>query len=430
MLPNWTLNDWLTFQEQQHSQAIDLGLDRVRDMAQRLGLLSPQALTITVAGTNGKGSSTATFSAIYTAADYRTGWYSSPHLLRYNERICIDNRPVGDDLLVEAFQAIYAKLEGLTLSYFEWGTLAALWLFKQHNCQVQVLEVGLGGRLDAVNVIDADAALITPIDLDHQAWLGNDRATIAKEKAGVLRTHQVAVCSDPNPEQSLLDYADQLAVPLALMFKDFHYQRLDAQTWQWQGLGKVLELPQPKLLGEFQLANVSGVVMLVQALQEKLPVSEEQLAQGLQDIQLVGRLDYRQLSTTRWLFDVAHNPQSIRALADYCATHLKHQTIVMVFSALSDKEIAPMVAQLSPYIDRWFVAVLPSPRAASHQQLVTSLTSIAADKLVWCDSIEQAFEQAQQQPYSVLRLVTGSFVTVEQGLRWWQQQVEHESQSE
>lgn len=430
MLPNWTLNDWLTFQEQQHSQAIDLGLDRVRDMAQRLGLLSPQALTITVAGTNGKGSSTAALSAIYTAAGYRTGWYSSPHLLRYNERICIDNRPVGDDLLVEAFQAIYAQLQGLTLSYFEWGTLAALWLFKQHNCQVQVLEVGLGGRLDAVNVIDADAALITPIDLDHQAWLGNDRATIAKEKAGVLRTHQVAVCSDPNPEQSLLDYADQLAVPLALMLKDFHYQRLDAQTWQWQGLGKVLELPLPKLLGEFQLANVSGVVMLVQALQEKLPVSEEQLAQGLQDIQLVGRLDYRQLGATRWLFDVAHNPQSIRALADYCATHLKQQTIVMVFSALSDKEIAPMVAQLSPYIDRWFVAVLPSPRAASHQQLVASLTSIAADKLVWCYSIEQAFEQAQQQPESVLRLVTGSFVTVEQGLRWWQQQVEHESQSE
>lgn len=430
MLPNWTLNDWLTFQEQQHSQAIDLGLDRVRDMAQRLGLLSPQALTITVAGTNGKGSSTAALSAIYTAAGYRTGWYSSPHLLRYNERICIDNRPVGDDLLVEAFQAIYAQLQGLTLSYFEWGTLAALWLFKQNNCQVQVLEVGLGGRLDAVNVIDADAALITPIDLDHQAWLGNDRATIAKEKAGVLRTHQVAVCSDPNPEQSLLDYADQLAVPLALMLKDFHYQRLDAQTWQWQGLGKVLELPLPKLLGEFQLANVSGVVMLVQALQEKLPVSEEQLAQGLQDIQLVGRLDYRQLGATRWLFDVAHNPQSIRALADYCATHLKQQTIVMVFSALSDKEIAPMVAQLSPYIDRWFVAVLPSPRAASHQQLVASLTSIAADKLVWCYSIEQAFEQAQQQPESVLRLVTGSFVTVEQGLRWWQQQVEHESQSE
>lgn len=417
-----SLDDWLAFQEQQHSQTIDLGLERVRQMAQRLRLLSPTALTITVAGTNGKGSSTAALSAIYTTAGYRTGWYSSPHLLRYNERICIDNQPVSDALLVQAFEAIYAQLEGLTLSYFEWGTLAALWLFKQQACQVQVLEVGLGGRLDAVNVIDADAALITPIDLDHQAWLGNDRASIAKEKAGILRAHQVAVCSDPNPEKSLLDYASNLGVPLALMSKDYHYQRLDAQTWQWQGLNKRLRLPQPKLLGEFQLANLSGVLMLVQALQSKLPVTDEQIAQGLQAIQLVGRLDYRQLADAPWLFDVAHNPQSIRALADYCATHLKNRSIAMVFSALSDKEIAPMVAQLSPYIDRWYVAVLPSPRAASQAQLQQALAILPDEQLVWCDSIEQACERAQQQPAEVLRLVTGSFVTVEQGLRWWQQQ--------
>ncbi len=423
MVQHWSLNEWLAFQEQQHSQAIDLGLDRVRQMAHRLGLLSPTALTITVAGTNGKGSSTAALSAIYTTAGYRTGWYSSPHLLDYNERICIDNQPVSDALLVQAFQAIYAQLEGLTLSYFEWGTLAALWLFKQQACQIQVLEVGLGGRLDAVNVIDADAALITPIDLDHQAWLGNDRASIAKEKAGILRAHRVAVCSDPNPEKSLLAYADQLGVPLLLMSKDYHYQRIDAQTWQWQGLNKRLQLPQPKLLGEFQLANLSGVLMLVQFLQSKLAVADEQIARGLQAIQLVGRLDYRQLTGAHWLFDVAHNPQSIRALADYCATHLKYQSINMVFSALSDKEIAPMVAQLSPYIDRWYVAVLSSPRAASRAQLQQALAMLSDEQLVWCDSIEQACERAQQQPTEVLRLVTGSFVTVEHALRWWQKQM-------
>jgi len=423
MLPNCSLNDWLAFQEQQHSQTIDLGLGRVRQMAQRLDLLSPTALTITVAGTNGKGSSTAALSAIYTAAGYRTGWYSSPHLLRYNERICIDNQPVSDALLVQAFQAIYAQLEGLTISYFEWGTLAALWLFRQQACQVQVLEVGLGGRLDAVNVIDADAVLITPIDLDHQAWLGNDRASIAKEKAGILRAHQVAVCSDPDPEKSLLDCANKLGVFLALMSKDYHYQRLDVQTWQWQGLNKRMRLPQPKLLGEFQLANLSGVLMLVQALQSMLAVTDQQIEQGLQTIQLVGRLDYRQLAGSRWLFDVAHNPQSIRALVDYCATHLKHQSIVLVFSALSDKEIAPMVAQLSPYIDRWFVAQLSSPRAASRAQLQQALAILPDEQLVWCDSIEQACERAEQQSTEVLRLVTGSFVTVEQGLRWWQQQM-------
>lgn len=422
MYSSWSLNEWLAFQEQQHSQVIDLGLERVRLMAHRLALITPNALTITVAGTNGKGSSTACLSAIYTAAGYRTGWYSSPHLLRYNERICIDNQPVNDDLLIQAFQAIYAQLEGLTLSYFEWGTLAALWLFKQQGCQVQVLEVGLGGRLDAVNVIDADAALITPIDLDHQAWLGNDRASIAKEKAGILRVHQVAVCSDPNPEQSLLDYADRLGVSLALMPQNYHYQRIDAQSWQWQGLGKLLHLPQPSLLGEFQLANVSGVIMLVQALQAKLPVSDQQLAQGLQTIQLVGRLDYRELHQHRWLFDVAHNPQSIGALAQYCATELKNQSIAMVFSALSDKDIVPMVAQLAPYIERWFVAVLSGARAASREQLAQALALLPAEQVIWCDSIEQACAQAQQEPQQRLRLVSGSFVTVEQGLRWWQTQ--------
>ena len=197
---------------------------------------------------------------------------------------------------------------------------------------------------------------------------------------------------------------------------------MDAQTWQWQGLNKRLQLPQPKLLGEFQLANVSGVITLVQALQSKLPVTDEQIAQGLQAIQLVGRLDYRQVAYAPWLFDVAHNPQSIRALADYCATHLKHQSIALVFSALSDKEIAPMVAQLAPYVERWFVAVLSSPRAASRAQLQQALAMLPDEQLVWCDSIEQACERAQQQPVGVLRLVAGSFVTVEQGLRWWQQQ--------
>jgi dihydrofolate synthase / folylpolyglutamate synthase len=430
MLLDWSLNDWLAFQEQQHAKVIDLGLVRVHQMAQRLGLLSPKALTITVAGTNGKGSSTAALSAIYTAAGYRTGWYSSPHLLRYNERICIGNQPVSDEFIVKAFQAIYAQLEGLTLSYFEWGTLAALWLFKQQACQIQVLEVGLGGRLDAVNVIDADAALITPIDLDHQAWLGNDRATIAKEKAGILRTHQVAVCSDPHPETSLLDYANQLGVSLIFMSKDYGFKRIDAQTWQWQGSDKVLRLPQPKLLGEFQLANMSGVVMLVQALQSMLSVTESQLAVGLQTIQLVGRLDYRQLAASRWLFDVAHNPQSIGALAEYCATQLKKTSASIVFSGLSDKAIAPMVERLAPYIQKWFVAVLPSPRAANREQLAEALSLIAPEDLVWCDSIEQACERAQQQPAEILRLVSGSFVTVELGLRWWQQQVRDESQSE
>jgi len=426
MSSSWTLNDWLAFQEQQHSQVIDLGLERVRQVAQRLDLLTPSALTITVAGTNGKGSSTAALSAIYSQAGYRTGWYSSPHLLRYHERICVDNQPVSDEWLIEAFQAIEAQLAGLTLSYFEWGTLAALWIFSKQACQVQILEVGLGGRLDAVNIIDADAALITPIDLDHQAWLGNDRASIAREKAGILRAYQMAVCSDPQPEASLLDYARGLGLSMALLSKDYQFERVNAQSWQWTGLARRLTLPQPKLLGEFQLANMSGVVMLVQLLQERLVVTDTQLAQGLQGIHLVGRLDYRRLAETTWLFDVAHNPQSIQALAAYFESLPSQLLISMVFSALSDKEIGSMVSTLTPYVHRWFVAELSSPRAASRDALASAFALLPEAQVVWCDSIEAACQQANQQSVEVLRCVSGSFVTVEQGLKWWQQQGDHE----
>lgn len=429
-MQNWTLSQWLAFIEHQHGQAIDMGLERMQQMAERLKLLKPNALTIIVAGTNGKGSSTSTLSAIYTQAGYRTGWYSSPHLMRYNERVCINNQPVADHLLIQAFQVIYDHLAGLTLSFFEWGTLAAFWIFKQQDCQVQILEVGLGGRLDAVNVIDADAALITPIDIDHQALLGSDIERIALEKAGVLRSQQIAVCSDPKARASLLAYAQQLNLAVALVGREFHYQRLTPSEWQWTTAEVALTLPQPKLLGEFQLSNISGVVMLVHLLQARLPVTHEQLALGLQSINLVGRLDYRKLGQANWLFDVAHNPQSIGALVAYGETLPSEQPISLVFSALSDKDIAPMVKQLSAIVDSWYVAVLSSHRAASRAQLEQALSSLPAEKVFWCHSIESACELAQQQPKNVLRLVTGSFLTVEQGLNWWQQQVGYESQLE
>lgn len=413
---NWGLAEWLAFQETSHAQVIDMGLTRVQLVASRLALTSSRPFTITVAGTNGKGSSTALLSRIYAAAGYQVGWYSSPHLLNYNERIRINNEPASDALLVDAFRAIAAVSNDLTLSYFEWGTIAALWVFKQQGCDLQVLEVGLGGRLDAVNVIDADAALITPIDIDHQAYLGDTREVIALEKSGVFRSGQIAVCSDQQPPQSLIAAAAVLDLPLALSGQDYHWQPLKDEQWLWQAGDSVYILPKPALLGSFQLANAAGVLMLVDALRLRMPVNISALTQGLSEVRLLGRLDVRRCAGKDWLFDVAHNPQSITALADYLAA--QPTPVMVVFSALSDKDINSMVEVLQPYVARWLVAPLGGVRAASVAQLQAAFSLVGDGTLVWCDSIAHACDLAQENVSPATRLVCGSFVTVEQGLRW------------
>ncbi len=416
----WGLADWLVYQETAHAQVIDMGLTRVQLVASRLALQSERPFTITVAGTNGKGSSTALLSHSYAAAGYKVGWYSSPHLLEYNERIRINNAPVSDGLLVEAFRAIAAVSQDFTLSYFEWGTLAALWLFKQQGCVMQVLEVGLGGRLDAVNVIDADAVLITPIDIDHQAYLGDTREIIAREKAGVFRSGQVAVCSDPHPPQSLLDAAQALTLPVLVSGQNYTWHVIDSANWLWQAGTSAHSLPRPALRGGFQLANAAGVLMLVEALQRRFPVKTSALTQGLTAVRLLGRLDARQLAGKNWLLDVAHNPQSIAALAHYLAEQV--EPVNVVFSALSDKDIKAMVVALAPYVAQWFVAPLGGLRGASVVQLQAAFSSVARDHVQWCDTIGQACALAQAEWSSSTRLVCGSFVTVEQGLRWLEEQ--------
>jgi len=420
MHSHWGLAEWLAFQEKSHAHAIDMGLVRVQLVASRLALHLAQPFTITVAGTNGKGSSTAMLSHIYAAAGYKVGWYASPHLLDYNERIRINNAPASDALLVEAFRVIAAVSDDLTLSYFEWGTLAALWVFKQQACDVQVLEVGLGGRLDAVNVIDADAALITPIDIDHQAYLGNTRELIAIEKAGILRKGQVAVCSDPQPPSSLIDTAQALGLSLSLSGSDFSWQHCDEGKWLWRTGDSTYSLPVPALRGDFQLANAAGVLMLVDGLQSRLPVQVSALAQGLSDVRLLGRLDARRYVDKNWLFDVAHNPQSIGALADYLVA--QPEPVMAVFSALSDKDIGSMVDRLAPYVSQWFVAPLGGARAASLEQLQDAFLSVDMHRVQWCDTISDACFVAQTYDSAATRLVCGSFVTVEQGLRWLEEQ--------
>ena len=416
MQANWVLTDWLAFQDVMHRQVIDLSLSRITEVAQRLNLSTQSAsTTITVGGTNGKGSSTAMLSAIYQNAGYRVGWYSSPHLMRYNERVRINGEPVSDALLITAFQAIYAACQGITLTVFEWGTLAALWLFRQQSCDIQILEVGLGGRLDAVNIVDADATLITTIDIDHTALLGNTREAIGYEKAGIFRRHQQAVCADAQPPESLLKHANSLEIDLKRSGLDYQWQVLSEDTWQWQGEAITLTLPKPALKGSFQLANASGVVMLVMQMMTRLPVTQEQIASGLQKGRILGRLEQRQILTKTWLLDVAHNPQSVLALTDYLAS--LSQPIVAVFSALAEKDIQGMLALIAPYIDVWYIAPVNNPRAASMAQLKTLFTDMQQVQY-WFDDIQQAFVAAQTDERAGIRLVFGSFLTVEQGLLW------------
>jgi dihydrofolate synthase/folylpolyglutamate synthase len=410
-----TLAQWLAFQEQSHTSVIDLGLTRVRWVADRLQLLQPSATTIIVAGTNGKGSSTAMLSHIYTLAGYRTGWYSSPHLLNYNERIRINDVPVSDALLIDAFEAIAAVLELTTLSYFEWGTLAALWLFQQQACDVQILEVGLGGRLDATNVIDADAALITAIDLDHADWLGSTREQVAREKAGVLRSNQLAVCSDINPPHTLVEIAGSLSCSIWYAGKDFVWHQSGEAQWLWQQGDKQLRLPALGLQGDFQYQNAAGVVAVVEGLHSRLPVEQSVLAQGLAGARLLGRMDCREKAGIRWCLDVAHNPHSIQALADYW--HQQHIKPILLFSALADKDIKAMVTVLSPYVVEWHVAPLHHSRGASVAQLREALASIDMP-VYWYADIPAACDTIASQALLRPVWVCGSFVTVEQVLRW------------
>lgn len=419
LTPKNSLTEWLAYQESLHPTAMDFSLERIKAVAWRMELMRPKSKVVTVAGTNGKGSSTAMLSAIYTQAGYKTGWYSSPHIWRYNERIRIDNQPVSDDLLVRAFSAIDLARGYISLTLFEWGVLAALWLFNRAGCEVVILEVGLGGRLDAVNIIDADASLITAIDIDHIAYLGNDRDTIAREKAGIMRQHKPCMVSDPNPPASLLQHAQQKQVSsLLLLGRDYQYQRLSQDTWQWSDGDTQITLANPILQGDFQFNNAAGVVAVVQALQSELPVSPEQMSLGLTKTTLLGRLQQVMHEGHAWLLDIAHNPQSIRSLVTYLEP--EKRPIHLVFSALGDKDIAQMLALLKEVVDAWWIAPLDAPRAASLSQLQSATELAGLAQVTWCDTIADACLSAElsAKQEEVLFVACGSFLTVEQVGRW------------
>lgn len=414
-----SLQEWIDWLLSLHAQEIDLGLERVSQVAQQLEVNRPAPFVISVAGTNGKGSSVAMLSSILDAAGYKVGTYTSPHILRFNERIQLNGKMVGDQQIIDAFFEIEQARGQIKLTYFEFSTLAALLLFKKHQVDVAVLEVGLGGRLDAVNLVDADAALITAIDIDHIDWLGGDRSVIATEKAGITRSGCPAVCSDPNPPQSLFDYADKQQVPLSCLNRDFSFEQT-LQAWSLSMERSTVfdrhELPFPALKGQFQLQNAAGALALLGQVAEQLPVSYDAICSGLEATTHAGRLQSLTINEQAWLIDVAHNPQSAQALAEYLSE--QQQCYNAVFSVLSDKDSLPMVEILKPWVKTWFIADLAIPRSTPVKELKQLLNSagVAESSVIVTDSIQQAVQQVKSNAQMPV-LVWGSFFTVSQAMQ-------------
>lgn len=414
------LSDWLDWLLERHATEIDLGIERVQAVANKMGLLPYPIPVISVSGTNGKGSSVAMLSAIYEAAGYQVGVYTSPHIVCFNERIRLQGLLATDQEIIEAFKTIENLREGIKLTYFEFATLAALWLFANANLEVVILEVGLGGRLDAVNLVDADACLITAIGLDHEDWLGNDIAQIALEKAGIMRPGHPCICSDPDVPEALIHFAQSHKVPLKRLNQDFWIEK-NAQAWSFltaepHAKSPVYQdLPAPSLLGDFQFQNAAGVMALIMAFQTRLAVKDQAIVMGLKQVNHPGRLQQLPIQQQSWWLDVAHNPQAANALAGYLKTI--DQPMISVFSALADKDIQPMIVAIAPFIKTWFIADLAMPRSASLQHLTESLqqAGVSTQNIVKCATIKEAVFAARQLT-KIPVLAWGSFLTVSQTL--------------
>jgi dihydrofolate synthase/folylpolyglutamate synthase len=409
-----TLQDWLAHCERLHAKNIDLGLDRVRAVAQRMALRF-DCPVITVAGTNGKGSTCAMLEAILLQAGWRTGVYTSPHLVHFEERCRIHGEIVQGQDLVPHFARVEAARQEVSLTYFEFSTLAIMSLMAQAGLDVAILEVGLGGRLDAVNIIDADCAVITSIDLDHQEFLGPDRESIGREKAGIMRTGRPVIVSDPVPPQSVLDRATEIGADLWRFGHDFNFSG-DKQQWGWAGRGRRYSgLAYPALRGANQLVNASGVLAALQALRERIPVTAQAVRNGLAMVELPGRFQIVPGQPTLVL-DVAHNPHSVAALAANLDAMGFYPTTHAVFGAMADKDLRPMLARMGPLVDRWYFTDLPTPRAETAARLMETWRAGETRKDVLAGAYNEPMEAlraaiAAADPADRI-VVFGSFYTV------------------
>jgi len=413
-----TLAGWLAHCERLHPKTIDLGLARVGEVAQRMGLHFSCPI-VTVAGTNGKGSTCAMLESIARQAGWRTGVYASPHLLHFEERCRIHGESVAADALLPHFAAVELarcqSSEAISLSYYEFTTLAILRLLSMSLLDVVIVEVGLGGRLDAVNLLDADCAVITSIAIDHSEYLGHTREAIGWEKAGIMRTGRPVVVSDPLPPQSVQDHAREIGADLWCLGRDFHFSG-DRQQWSWNGRQRrYAGLAYPALRGANQLANAAGVLAALEAVRERLPVTAQAVRAGLALVELPGRFQIVPGQPTVVL-DVAHNPHSVAALVAnldamgfFPATHA-------IFGAMSDKDVAPMLEKIGPLIDHWYFTDLPTERAMPAVDLQKAWLRVAGSSAATCSvytSVQKALAAARGNAQTVDRIVTfGSFYTV------------------
>jgi dihydrofolate synthase/folylpolyglutamate synthase len=409
----FTLAQWLSWMEASHPVAIDMGLDRCRQVYDSLNLSFEGVTVITVAGTNGKGSSVAMLDAILQAAGYATACYTSPHLSRYNERIRFNSLLSTDDQLVSAFNAVDQARGNISLTYFEMGTLAALWLIAQRKPDVALLEVGLGGRLDVVNLVDADVAVITTIDIDHVDWLGDNRESIGREKAGIFRESTPAVCGDPAPPNSISDYAQLISAPLFQVGQDFNFTH-ETNSWDWNGADSKKQpltytnLPIPSL----PLQNAATVLQAIAL--SGLDVTESDISRGLTVAKVAGRMDCFAHNGQQYLLDVAHNPQSAQYLGEQLAKLKK--PITLVLGMLSDKDCIAVIEALAPIVNEWHFVGLSVNRGQTADQLKACWEKAnkpqASDAPVCHHDVSTALAYLEQRAETKLIVVAGSFYTV------------------
>jgi dihydrofolate synthase/folylpolyglutamate synthase len=398
-----TLAAWLAFIERQHPQAIAMGLDRVSAVWRRMAV-TLNCPVITVGGTNGKGSTCAMLESILRAAGYRTGLYTSPHLVTYNERVRLAGVEASDERLATGFEAVEAARGDTPLTYFEYGTLAAMWVLR--DVEAAILEVGLGGRLDAVNVVDADCAVLTSVGIDHVDYLGPDRESIGREKAGIFRAGRAAVVADPDPPRSVLE-GERL-----LIGRDFGYMAEPTQWTYWGPRGKRAGLAHPALRGAIQLRNASAALCALDAL--GLPIAMQDVRRGLAEVALPGRFQVLP-GRPQIILDVAHNVQAAQTLADNLAASGFAPETIAVCGMLRDKDIAGVFHALAPRITRWHLASLSGPRAASAEALAQHVSEPRALYASPVEAFQAALERAGEGDKIV---VFGSFLTVGEVLAW------------
>ncbi len=412
-----SLNQWLSYLEQLHSKEIDLGLERIKQVAERLNT-EWDGIKIVVGGTNGKGSTCAMLESIYLAAGYRVGLYTSPHLIRFNERIRLNGAQATDEQIVEQFVRIEEARVDISLSYFEYTTLAAILLFKGSETEIAIFEVGLGGRLDAVNMIDADCSIITSIAIDHVSYLGNSREQIAWEKAHIYRKDKPAICADPEPPQSLLDYAAEVGADLQLFGRDFNFSG-DQVQWTFAGKNQRRNaLGYPSLRGANQLINAAASLAAIEALKMSVPVPNQSIREGLLQVDLPGRFQILPGQPTTVL-DVAHNPHAAAVLQHnlHAMSYFPYTTAVL--GMLNDKDADEVIKNLAKSVDYWYCATLPGERGLSGEELADKINHLipkdkdGLPKVEVFESPRLAYDMAKERSQLEDRIVVfGSFLTV------------------